>query len=99
MSTETVQNPLHRLTPEQLDEIADEFQKIHDEVFNDLGEHDARYIHSIIELQRRLPPASRIFLMASRYPPARVLGTVGLSAAKVLENTEDAHKVLDGQWE
>jgi len=99
MSTETVQNPIHRLTKEQLDELADEFQKIHDEVFNDLGEHDAKYIHSIIELHRRLGAVSRIFLMASRYPPALVLGTIGLSAAKILENMEIGHNVLHGQWD
>src|SRR3954453_18707927 len=99
MSTETVQNPLHRLTPEQLDELAEEFQKIHDEVFNDLGEHDAKYIHSIIDLHRRLAAVSRIFLMASRYPPALVLGTIGLSAAKILENMEIGHNVLHGQWD
>src|SRR4051795_12272854 len=99
MSTETVQNPLHRLTPEQLDELAEEFQKIHDEVFNDLGEADARYIHSIIDFHRRLGAVSRVFLMASRYPPALVLGTIGLSAAKILENMEIGHNVLHGQWD
>ena len=38
-------------------------------------------------------------LIASRYPPALVLGTVGLSAAKILENMEIGHNVLHGQWD
>src|SRR3954470_7484324 len=99
MSADTIENPIKRLTPEQLDELAEEFQKIHDEVFDDLGEHDAHYIRSIIELQRRLAAVSRIFLLASRYPPALVLGTVGLSAAKIIENMEIGHNVLHGQWD
>jgi linoleoyl-CoA desaturase len=99
MSTNTIENPLHRLTPEQLDELAADFQKIHDDVFEDLGERDARYIRGIIDAHRRLAATSRIFLMASRYPPAWILGTIGLSVAKILENMEIGHNVLHGQWD
>ena len=28
-----IENPLHRLTPEQIEEIGEAFQKIHDEVY------------------------------------------------------------------
>jgi fatty acid desaturase len=98
-TTQTIENPIHRLTPEQLDEIADEFQRIHDEVFADLGDRDARYIRNIIDVHRKLAAVSRIFLMASRYPPALVLGTAGLSVAKILENMEIGHNVLHGQWD
>jgi NADPH-dependent stearoyl-CoA 9-desaturase len=97
-ATETT-NPLHRLTPEQLEEIGEEFQKIHDEVYADLGERDATYIRSIIDFHRRLGAISRIVLMASRYPPAWILGTVGLSTAKIIENMEIGHNVLHGQWD
>jgi linoleoyl-CoA desaturase len=89
----TIENPLHRLTPQQLEELAEEFQKIHDDVFADLGDRDARYIRGIIDAHRRLAAMSRIFLMASRYPPALVLGTIGLSTAKILENMEIGHNV------
>ena len=41
----------------------------------DLGESDANYIRSLIEFHRRLAALSRIVLMASRYPPAWLLGT------------------------
>ena len=37
--------------------------------------------------------------MASRYWPAWVLGTAGLSVAKILENMEIGHNVLHGQWD
>jgi fatty acid desaturase len=95
----TSTNPLHRLTPEQIEEIGAEFQKIHDDVYSDLGERDATYIRSIIDFHRRLGALSRIMLMASRYPPALVLGTIGLSTAKIVENMEIGHNVLHGQWD
>lgn len=92
-------SPLHRLSPEQIEEIGEAFQRIHDEVKADLGERDAHYIRSIIEFHRRLAALSRIVLMASRYPPAWVLGTTGLSVAKILENMEIGHNVMHGQWD
>jgi linoleoyl-CoA desaturase len=95
----TATSPLHRLSPEQIEEIGEAFQRIHDEVKADLGERDAHYIRSIIEFHRRLAALSRIVLMASRYPPAWVLGTTGLSVAKILENMEIGHNVLHGQWD
>ena len=97
--TIAIENPLKRLTPQQIEEIGAEFQKIHDDVYADLGEHDATYIRSIIEFHRRLAALSRIVLMASRYWPAWVLGTAGLSVAKILENMEIGHNVLHGQWD
>jgi len=95
----TSANPLHRLTPDQLAEIGQEFQKIHDEVFGDLGDRDATYIRSLIQFHRRLAVLSRVVLMASRYKPAWLLGTAGLSLAKVLENMEIGHNVMHGQWD
>ena len=95
----TATNPLHRLTPEQIEAIGDEFQAIGDEIRADLGESDAHYIRSVIEFHRRLAALSRIVLMASRYPPAWLLGTAGLSVAKILENMEIGHNVLHGQWD
>jgi linoleoyl-CoA desaturase len=93
------ENPLHRLTEEQIEELGREFAAIHDEVFADLGERDARYIRSIIALHRRLVVLSRIVLLVSRVRPAWVAGTAALSAAKVLENMEIGHNVMHGQWD
>ncbi len=92
-------HPLHRLTAEEIDEIGKAFQEIGDEVRADLGDRDAVYIRSLIEFHRRLGALSRIVLMASRYPPALVLGTTGLSVAKILENMEIGHNILHGQWD
>jgi fatty acid desaturase len=92
-------NPLYKLTEEQLEEIGKEFDALHDEVFNDLGEVDARYIRNMIMLHRRLGLMSRALLIFSRYKPALILGTAGLSVAKILENMEIGHNVMHGQWD
>ena len=100
MSTDTtIENPLNRLTREQIEQIGEEFQAIHDEVFADLGERDATYIRNIIQFHRRLAAMGRIQLMASRYTPAWVLGTATLGAAKIFENMEIGHNVMHGQWD
>ncbi|MDT4913023.1 MAG: NADPH-dependent stearoyl-CoA 9-desaturase [Pseudonocardiales bacterium] len=93
------ENPLYKLTDEQLEEIGKDFDALHDEVFSDLGEADARYIRNMIMLHRRLGVMSRALLIFSRYKPALVLGTAGLSVAKILENMEIGHNVMHGQWD
>jgi linoleoyl-CoA desaturase len=97
-STET-ESPLSRLSAEQIDKLADEFDEIRDRVTAELGERDRRYIESMIEMQRRLAVISRVLLLASRYRPAWIAGTATLSMAKILENMEIGHNVLHGQWD
>jgi fatty acid desaturase len=92
-------NPLYKLTDEQLEEIGKEFDALHEEVKGDLGEVDARYIRNMIKLHRRLGVMSRAVLIFSKYKPAWVLGTAGLSVAKILENMEIGHNVMHGQWD
>ncbi len=99
MTATPTDHPLHRLSAEEIDEIGKTFQQIGDEVRADLGDRDAVYIRSLVEFHRRLAALSRIVLMASRYPPAWVLGTTGLSVAKILENMEIGHNILHGQWD
>src|SRR3954465_15066920 len=94
-----VENPLHRLTPEQIEAIGKEFDELHDQVFEDLGERDAKYIHGIIDLQRRLALLGRVILVSSRYRPMWIAGTATLSMAKILENMEIGHNVMHGQWD
>ncbi|HEU4801590.1 MAG TPA: fatty acid desaturase, partial [Solirubrobacterales bacterium] len=94
-----VESPLARFSDAELEQLAKEFDAIHDEVYDDLGEDDAKYIRGVIEFHRRLVVLSRIVLMASRYKPAWVLGTAGLSVAKILENMEIGHNVMHGQWD
>jgi linoleoyl-CoA desaturase len=93
-------NPLHKFTPEQLEEIGKEFDAIGQEVRDDLGDPDARYIRNVIQFHRRLAAMSRIVLIAgSRWKPTWLLGTAGLSVAKIVENMEIGHNVLHGQWD
>ena len=92
-------NPLYRLTDTQLEELGEKFDALHDEIYAELGEADARYIRTMVTFQRRLVAASRAALLFSRYKPAWVLGTAGLSVAKILENMEIGHNVMHGQWD
>ena len=94
-----IESPLARLTDEQIEELGKEFDRIHDEVFDDLGERDARYIRSMISLHRQLGLLARAILLGSKYKPAWVLGTSVLSIAKILENMEIGHNVMHGQWD
>ncbi|MDT4893010.1 MAG: NADPH-dependent stearoyl-CoA 9-desaturase [Pseudonocardiales bacterium] len=93
------ESPLTRLTDEQIEELGREFAAIHDEVFAELGDRDARYIRSMIELHRRLVVLSRVILLFSRHKPAWIAGTATLSLAKILENMEIGHNVMHGQWD
>jgi linoleoyl-CoA desaturase len=92
-------SPLARLTPEQIERLGHELDAIHEQVFADLGDRDARYIRSIIALHRRLALAGRALLVGSRSRPLWLLGTASLSVAKILENMEIGHNVMHGQWD
>jgi fatty acid desaturase len=93
------ENPLHTLTPEQIEEIGKEFDELHEQVKNDLGERDAKYIRSIIALQRKLALAGRLEMIASRWRAPWAIGAATLGMAKILENMEIGHNVLHGQWD
>jgi fatty acid desaturase len=99
VAIDTPDNPLHRLTPEQIEEIGKEFEQLHEQVKEDLGERDARYIRSMIALQRRLALMGRLELIASRWRGPWALGAATLGLAKILENMEIGHNVLHGQWD
>jgi fatty acid desaturase len=96
---EAPENPLRRLTPEQIEELGRELDALHEEVKSSLGERDATYIRSIISLQRRLALIGRVELFASRWRVPWVLGASTLGMAKILENMEIGHNVLHGQWD
>ena len=94
-----IENPIERLTPEQIKEIGRLFDQLHEDVKCDLGERDATYIRSIIELQRRLAVLGRVLIAGSKYRPLQVSGAAVLATAKILENMEIGHNVLHGQWD
>src|ERR1700727_1462358 len=93
------ESPLHRLTPEQIEEIGREFDQLHEQVKADLGDRDATYIRSMIAFQRRLALIGRAELIASRWRIPWALGAATLGMAKILENMEIGHNVMHGQWD
>ena len=99
----TVQNqatsPIAHLTPEDIEQIGVELDAIRQEVLDSRGAADAAYIRRMITTQRSLELGSRAVLLASIFPPAWLLGTAGLSVAKILENMEIGHNVMHGQWD
>ncbi len=96
---EEPESPLRHLSEEQIEQLGREFDAIHEEVFADLGDRDARYIRSTIKLHRQLALAGRALLIGSRKKPLWLLGTTSLSIAKILENMEIGHNVMHGQWD
>ncbi|WP_018215219.1 fatty acid desaturase family protein [Salinispora vitiensis] len=92
-------NPIAHLSSEDIEEIGKELDAIRDRVLADLGERDARYIRRLIRTQRGLELGSRAVLLFSLFPPAWIIGTAGLSVAKILENMEIGHNILHGQWD
>lgn len=92
-------HPFAHLSAGQLDELAREFDAIHDQVRGDLGERDRRYIKGVIKLHRQIAVVGRALLLGSRSKPAWLAGTGCLAVAKILENMEIGHNVLHGQWD
>jgi NADPH-dependent stearoyl-CoA 9-desaturase len=93
------ENPLHRLTPAQIEQIGREFDELHEQVKADLGDRDATYIRSMIAFQRKLALIGRAELIASRWRVPWALGAATLGMAKILENMEIGHNVMHGQWD
>jgi linoleoyl-CoA desaturase len=92
-------SPIAHLSAEDVELIAKELDAIRASVIDTRGERDARYIRRVIKTQRSLELGSRVVLLASLFPPAWFVGTVGLSVSKILENMEIGHNVLHGQWD
>jgi linoleoyl-CoA desaturase len=92
-------NPIAHLGDEDIEEIGRELDAIRERVIGSRGEADAAYIRRVIATQRALELGSRIVLLGSLLPPAWIVGTAGLSVAKILENMEIGHNVMHGQWD
>ncbi|MFG3708243.1 fatty acid desaturase family protein [Micromonospora sp. NPDC047670] len=92
-------NPIAHLSAEDIEVIGKELDAIRDRVIADRGERDAAYIRRVISTQRKLELGSRVVLLFSLFPPAWIVGTAGLTVAKILENMEVGHNVLHGQWD
>ena len=92
-------NPIGHLTPEDIENLGRELDAIREQLIASRGERDARYIRRLIKFNRGLELGSRTLLLASLFPPAWILGTVGLSLSKILDNMEIGHNILHGQWD
>ncbi|MFI0433866.1 MAG: fatty acid desaturase family protein [Candidatus Nanopelagicales bacterium] len=92
-------NPVAHLTEADVDEIGRRLDQIRADVIESRGADDAAYIRRVIDAQRTLELGSRAVLLASLFPPAWLVGTAGLSIAKILENMEIGHNVMHGQWD
>ena len=92
-------NPIAHLSDADIEQIGKELDAIRAEVVAARGESDAAYIRKVIDVQRKLELGSRAVLLGSALPPLWVLGTIGLSISKILENMEIGHNVMHGQWD
>jgi len=70
------EHPLDRLTPEQIEEIGAQFKQLHDEVFDSLGDRDARYIRLLVA------PKGAYFFSdeVEVWPPAEAMPAIGNDA-------------------
>jgi fatty acid desaturase len=92
-------SPIAHLTAEDIETLGRELDALRQSVLDDRGASDAAYIRKVIDAQRSLELGSRAVLLFSLFPPAWLLGTAGLSVAKILENMEIGHNVMHGQWD
>ncbi len=92
-------HPVAHLTPEDIEQIGIELDAIRQEIVDSRGASDAAYIRRVIKTQRSIELGSRAVLLFSAFPPAWLLGTAGLSVAKILDNMEIGHNILHGQWD
>jgi linoleoyl-CoA desaturase len=92
-------NPIAHLTEADIEQLGIELDAIRQEVIDTRGAADAAYIRRVIDTQRKIELGSRAVLLFSAFPPAWVLGTLGLSVSKILDNMEIGHNILHGQWD
>jgi linoleoyl-CoA desaturase len=93
------ESPVDHLTPEDIESLGQELDAIRAQVLETRGERDAAYIRKVIDAQRKLELGSRAVLLVSLFPPAWIIGTAGLSIAKIIDNMEIGHNIMHGQWD
>ena len=92
-------SPIAHLTDEDIETLGKELDAIRQEVLDARGESDAAYIRKVIMTRQHLELGSRAVLLVSMFPPAWIVGTIGLSVAKILDNMEIGHNIMHGQWD
>lgn len=84
---------------DHMEPLGEELDRIRAEIVAARGAEDARYIRTVIAVQRGLETGGRAALAVSLFPPAWLVGTAMLTIAKILENMELGHNILHGQWD
>ena len=87
------------LTPDQLNQLEQELNKLRETISSDLGASDLDYIRQIIRLNRYSEILGRILIHVSLSPISWALGVSLLSAAKIIENMEIGHNIMHGQYD
>lgn len=87
------------LTEADIEEFGRELDQIRTDIEQSLGQRDADYIRRVIRVHRSLEATARALLCASRYRTPRIVGTVMLTGAKIIEMMELGHNVSHGQWD
>jgi linoleoyl-CoA desaturase len=98
--SQTRHSPTAHLSADDVADIERELDELRQRVLDSRGAGDAAYIRRVIRVQRSVELGSRaVLLLAGRRRSAWVLGTAGVSLAKILDNMEIGHNVLHGQWD
>jgi fatty acid desaturase len=87
------------LSEADVEALGCELDAIRRDIEEGLGSKDATYIRRTIGFQRILDATARLVIGCSRTRTGWLLGTVGLAAAKSIENMEIGHNVGHGQWD
>jgi fatty acid desaturase len=87
------------LSEADVEALGCELDAIRRDIEESRGSKDATYIRRTIAFQRVLDATARLVIALSRNRKGWWLGTVGLAAAKSIENMEIGHNVGHGQWD
>ena len=64
------ESPIAHLTAEDIEQMGRELDAIREQVVSSRGERDAKYIRTVIDVQRKLEIGSRAVLLFSLFPPS-----------------------------
>jgi NADPH-dependent stearoyl-CoA 9-desaturase len=87
------------LSAADVEALAIDLDAIRHDIEDSLGANDRAYIQRTIAVQRCLDLVARLVIGAGRSRTGWVLGTLGLAAAKSIENMELGHNIGHGQWD
>ncbi|MDT5313692.1 MAG: NADPH-dependent stearoyl-CoA 9-desaturase [Mycobacterium sp.] len=87
------------MSESDLDAFATALDDIRRDVEGSRGAKDRAYVRRTIAFQRALEVSSRLVIACTKRRTGWLLGTVGLAAAKSIENMELAHNIGHGQWD